>query len=134
MQLPWRDTGRADRLKALADDAGSDARNLSRISLSGTRMMANVSLSPRPSPRGEREIYRPALIPSPHRGEGYGEGETSAGKLFRSPKSYLAPALLGVHEVFGADLPGNPAFAGAVTDALDPLLAQGARKDGRGEP
>lgn len=40
----------------------------------------------------------------------------------------LAPALLGVREVFGDDLPGNPAFADAVTKALGRLLADGARR------
>jgi len=40
----------------------------------------------------------------------------------------LAPALLGVREVFGDDLPQNPAFVGAVTDALGRLLRDGARR------
>ena len=39
----------------------------------------------------------------------------------------LVPALLAVREVFGDDLPGNSVFAGAVADALDRLLTQGAR-------
>ncbi|MFS8035385.1 mannitol dehydrogenase family protein [Xanthobacter sp. AM11] len=38
----------------------------------------------------------------------------------------LAPALLGVREVFGADLPADPRFAGAVTAALDLILREGA--------
>lgn len=40
----------------------------------------------------------------------------------------LAPALLSVREVFGADLPSHPAFAEAVTAALDRLFAVGARQ------
>lgn len=39
----------------------------------------------------------------------------------------LAPALLAVREVFGDDLPANPAFAGAVTQALGRIYALGAR-------
>ena len=39
----------------------------------------------------------------------------------------LAPALLGVREVFGDDLPANPRFAQPVTDALDSLFRKGAR-------
>jgi fructuronate reductase len=39
----------------------------------------------------------------------------------------LAPALLGVREIFGDDLPRNPVFTGVVTSALDRLLTQGAR-------
>ena len=39
----------------------------------------------------------------------------------------LAPALLGVREMFGNDLPRDPRFAHAVTDALDALFARGAR-------
>ncbi|MEP9349289.1 mannitol dehydrogenase family protein [Xanthobacter sp. KR7-225] len=38
----------------------------------------------------------------------------------------LAPALLAVREVFGADLPADPRFSGAVTAALDDLLRGGA--------
>jgi fructuronate reductase len=45
-----------------------------------------------------------------------------------SDARHLAPALLGVREVFGDDLPRNPAFAGVVTDALDRILALGARR------
>jgi fructuronate reductase len=40
----------------------------------------------------------------------------------------LAPALMGVREVFGDDLPRNPAFTGPVTAALDRLLTRGARR------
>lgn len=40
----------------------------------------------------------------------------------------LAPALLGVREVFGDDLPRSPAFTGPVTAALDRLLKRGARR------
>jgi fructuronate reductase len=39
----------------------------------------------------------------------------------------LAPALLGVREVFGDDLAGDPRFTGPVTEALDALFRQGAR-------
>ncbi|KAA2237961.1 mannitol dehydrogenase family protein [Salinarimonas soli] len=39
----------------------------------------------------------------------------------------LAPALLGVREVFGEDLPADPRFTGPVTAALDGLIARGAR-------
>lgn len=39
----------------------------------------------------------------------------------------LAPALLTVGEVFGADLPGDPRFTGAVESALDRLLRRGAK-------
>jgi fructuronate reductase len=39
----------------------------------------------------------------------------------------LAPALMGVREIFGDDLPGDPRFAGAVTRALESLLRRGAR-------
>lgn len=39
----------------------------------------------------------------------------------------LAPALLGVREVFAADLAERPAFRTAVTAALDGLFTQGAR-------
>lgn len=39
----------------------------------------------------------------------------------------LAPALAAVGEVFGADLPADPRFLGAVTTALDRLLRLGAR-------
>jgi fructuronate reductase len=38
-----------------------------------------------------------------------------------------AASLLGVREVFGDDLPNNPAFVAAVTEALDRLKASGAR-------
>lgn len=38
-----------------------------------------------------------------------------------------AASLLGVREVFGDDLPANPAFSAAVTKALDRLKATGAR-------
>jgi len=38
----------------------------------------------------------------------------------------LAPALLSVREVFGDDLPANPAFVDAVTAALDGLFDRGA--------
>lgn len=38
----------------------------------------------------------------------------------------LAPALLGVREVFGDDLPANEAFVTAVTSALDGLFDRGA--------
>jgi fructuronate reductase len=40
----------------------------------------------------------------------------------------LAPALFGVREVFGEDLPQDPRFATAVTGALGRLLAHGARR------
>jgi fructuronate reductase len=39
----------------------------------------------------------------------------------------LAPALLEVREIFGAELAGDPRFRGAVTDALARILARGAR-------
>lgn len=39
----------------------------------------------------------------------------------------LAPALLSVREVFGDDLPANPAFVAAVTAALDGLFERGAK-------
>ncbi len=39
----------------------------------------------------------------------------------------LAPALAGVHEVFGADLPADPRFMAAVTTALDRLYRFGAQ-------
>ena len=38
----------------------------------------------------------------------------------------LAPALLGVREVFGEDLPTSPVFAAAVTAALEKIYALGA--------
>ena len=38
----------------------------------------------------------------------------------------LAPALLSVREVFGDDLPANPAFVDAVTAALEGLFDRGA--------
>jgi len=40
----------------------------------------------------------------------------------------LAPALLGVREVFGDDLAGDPRFAKPVTEALDALFRKGARE------
>jgi fructuronate reductase len=40
--------------------------------------------------------------------------------------SRLAPALLGVREIFGDDLPRDPRFAAAVESALAVLLAKGA--------
>src|SRR3954470_8578068 len=40
----------------------------------------------------------------------------------------LAPALFGMREVFGEDLPQDPRFATAVTGALGRLLALGARR------
>lgn len=39
----------------------------------------------------------------------------------------LAPALLGVRAVFGDDLPGQPQFRAAVTNALEALYRQGAK-------
>ncbi len=39
----------------------------------------------------------------------------------------LAPALFGLSAVFGDDLPRDPRFTGAVTDALRRLYAEGAR-------
>ena len=39
----------------------------------------------------------------------------------------LAPALLGLREVFGDDLPSNPRFTGPVQEALAALFRQGAR-------
>ena len=39
----------------------------------------------------------------------------------------LAPALLGVTEVFGHDLPENPRFSGPVTELLAKLLRDGSR-------
>ncbi len=38
----------------------------------------------------------------------------------------LAPALLGVIEIFGSDLPADPRFREAVTQALATLTRQGA--------
>ena len=38
----------------------------------------------------------------------------------------LAPALLGIEAIFGHDLPADPRFAGAVTEALRALLVEGA--------
>ncbi|HYG91104.1 MAG TPA: mannitol dehydrogenase family protein [Azospirillum sp.] len=46
----------------------------------------------------------------------------------------LASTYLGVREVFGDDLPRNPVFAAAVTDALGRLLSQGARRTVEGMP
>ncbi len=40
----------------------------------------------------------------------------------------LTPALLGVREVFGDDLPGEPRFVAAVRDALDQLFTKGAAR------
>ena len=40
----------------------------------------------------------------------------------------LAPALLSVGEIFGADLPADPRFRAAVTDALDKLISLGANR------
>ena len=40
----------------------------------------------------------------------------------------LAPAILGVTEIFGADLPRDPRFTGPVTAALARLLQDGARR------
>ena len=45
-----------------------------------------------------------------------------------SDAAALAPALLSVREVFGDDLPRNPVFATAVTEALRRLLDVGARR------
>lgn len=39
----------------------------------------------------------------------------------------LATALLSVEQVFGSDLPANPAFTAAVTAALDSLFSKGSR-------
>src|SRR3954469_9477328 len=41
--------------------------------------------------------------------------------------SRLAPALLGVREVFGDDLPRDPQFTQPLTDALDGLFQKGAK-------
>ena len=38
----------------------------------------------------------------------------------------LAPALLGMKQVFGGDLPADPRFVSAVTEALDRLIRLGA--------
>ena len=38
----------------------------------------------------------------------------------------LAPALLGVREIFADDLPRDPRFAAPVTAALGSLIARGA--------
>ena len=46
--------------------------------------------------------------------------------------SRLAPALLGVREVFGEDLGRDPRFTKPVTDALDTLVQNGARESARG--
>ena len=46
--------------------------------------------------------------------------------------SRLAPALLGVREVFGEDLGRDPRFTKPVTDALDTLFQNGARAAVRG--
>jgi fructuronate reductase len=40
----------------------------------------------------------------------------------------LAPALLAVEEIFGRDLPEDPRFRRAVTEALDCLLSLGAKR------
>jgi fructuronate reductase len=40
----------------------------------------------------------------------------------------LAPALLGVREIFGTDLPQDPRFVAAVTGALRRLYADGAKR------
>jgi fructuronate reductase len=40
----------------------------------------------------------------------------------------LVPALLGVREIFGDDLRGDPRFVGPVTASLSSLLAQGAKR------
>jgi fructuronate reductase len=40
----------------------------------------------------------------------------------------LAPALLAIAQVFGRDLPADPRFREAVTQALTTLIAQGARR------
>jgi fructuronate reductase len=42
--------------------------------------------------------------------------------------SRLAPALLSVEVIFGRDLPADPGFRKAVTDALDRLYAVGAKR------
>jgi fructuronate reductase len=39
----------------------------------------------------------------------------------------LAPALLEVREIFGAELAADPRFRGAVTDALSRIIAKGAK-------
>jgi fructuronate reductase len=39
----------------------------------------------------------------------------------------LAPALLDLREIFGAELAGDPRFRGAVTDALARIIARGAK-------
>jgi fructuronate reductase len=39
----------------------------------------------------------------------------------------LAPALMGIREIFGTDLPADPRFTGPVTEALAHVLAQGAK-------
>jgi fructuronate reductase len=40
----------------------------------------------------------------------------------------LAPALLGIEDVFGPDLPRDPRFRSTVTAALDRLFAVGAKR------
>ena len=40
----------------------------------------------------------------------------------------LADALLGMEATFGTDLPADPRFRGAVTDALARLFADGAQR------
>jgi fructuronate reductase len=42
--------------------------------------------------------------------------------------SRLAQALLGVRDIFGDDLPADPRFTGAVTEALSRLYKVGARR------
>lgn len=39
----------------------------------------------------------------------------------------LAPAVIGVREVFGEDLPKDPRFTRPVTEMLDALLRRGSR-------
>ena len=42
--------------------------------------------------------------------------------------THLAPALLGIEDVFGSDLKNDQRFVGRVTNALDHLLALGAKR------
>jgi fructuronate reductase len=52
----------------------------------------------------------------------------SIGAAAGNDASALARGYLAVREVFGDDLPRNPAFVDTVTSALGRLLTQGARR------
>lgn len=51
-----------------------------------------------------------------------------AGKMAGQEPAGLVDAMLGVREVFAADLPSSPSFRTGVTDAMTSLVAHGARR------